>query len=148
MVDVESRRVDRKNVEYLVLEPQGQPGTRYLVPSGNPNALAKLRPLMSREELDQLLLSEAVRRDHWISEENPRKQYYRELIASGDRTALLQMLRSVNAHKRRQEAAGKKLHICDENFVKDAQRLLDAEFAIILDIPQDQVRDYVTKKLQ
>ena len=29
IVDVEVRRVDRKKVEYFVLEPREQPGTRY-----------------------------------------------------------------------------------------------------------------------
>lgn len=147
VVDVESRIVDRKKAEYLVLEPQGQSGSRYFVPTGNPNAMAKLRPMLSREELDALLLSEAVRQDGWIADENQRKQYYRELISSGDRVALLRMVRTLYRHKEEQTAAGRKFHLCDENFLRDAQRLIETEFSVILGIVPSEVRGYVLEKM-
>ena len=147
IADVETRTVDRRKVEYLVLEPQGQTGSRYLVPSGNPNAMAKLRPVMTRDELESVLLSEDVRVDSWIADENARKQRYRELISNGDRVELLRMVRTLNQHKQEQTAAGRKFHLCDENFLRDAQRLIDTEFSVILDIPTHQVRDYVLEKL-
>lgn len=147
VVDEEKRKVDRKTVEYLVLEPVGQSGSQYLVPSGNPNAMAKLRPVMSRRELDALLSSEEVHRDAWISDENQRKQCYRELITSGDRTALLRMVHTLNKHKKERAAAGKKFHLCDENFLRDAQRLLESEFSMILEIQPSEVQNYVLEKM-
>lgn len=147
VTEVETRTVDRKRVEYLVLEPQGQPGSRYLVPSGNPNAMAKLHPILSREELDALLLSPAVRQDAWITDENLRKQSYRELISSGDRVALLRMVRTLNRHKKEQAALGRKFHQCDDNFLRDAQRLIDTEFSAVLDIPTSQVQEYILAKM-
>lgn len=147
IVDVESRTVDRKKLQYLVLEPQGQAGSRYFVPSGNPNALAKLRPVLRPEELEELLLSDAVREDHWIEEENARKQYYRDLIAGGDRVALLQMVRTLHHHKMEQAAAKRKFHLCDENFLRDAQRLIDTEFSAVLGIPPAEVQAYVLEKM-
>lgn len=147
IADVETRTVDRKRMEYLVLEPQGQAGSRYLVPSGNPNAMAKLRPMLSRQELDALLLSDEVRQDGWIADESQRKQYYRELISSGDRVALLRMIRTLNRHKQEQAAAGRKFHLCDENFLRDAQRLIDTEFSAVLGIRSSEVCTYVLEKL-
>lgn len=147
VVDEESRVVDRKRAEYLVLEPQGQSGSRFYVPTGNPNAMAKLRPVLSRAELDALLLSETVRRDGWISDEGQRKQYYRELLGSGDREALLRMVRTLYRHRREQTEAGRKFHVCDENFLRDAQRLIDTEFSVILGIAPTEVRGYVLDKL-
>ena len=110
IVDRVERTVDRKKVVYLVLEPQDQKASQYLVPEGNPNAMAKLRPVLSREELEDLLCSEIVREDAWIAEENARKQYYRTLVNSGARAALLQMVRTLHLHKKQQEAAGRKFH--------------------------------------
>jgi CarD family transcriptional regulator len=43
IVDVESRRVDRKTVEYYVLSPCAQPDARFYVPVHNQAALAKMR---------------------------------------------------------------------------------------------------------
>ena len=147
IVDRVERTVDRKKVEYLVLEPQGQKGSQYLVPAGNPNAMAKLRPVLRKEELEALLASDTVREDAWIEEENQRKQYYRTLVNGGDRVALLQMIRTLRLHKQQQEAAGRKFHQCDEVFLRDAQRLIDSEFALVLGIEPAEVGDYVMEKM-
>lgn len=143
IVSMEARVIDRKNVKYFVLEPINQQGSRYLVPSESPVALSKLRPLLSRQELDALLASEEVRRDQWITDENARKQKYKELITGGDRAALLGMIRSLHLHKKMQQESGRKFHQCDENFMNDAQKLLTAEFALVLQIEPSEVTEYI-----
>lgn len=143
ITETEERMVDRVKRSYLVLVPVDQSAARFLVPTHNEAALAKLRRVMSREELDALLRSDAVRADAWIPDENQRKQHYRALISGGDRTALLQMVHTLHKHKAAQTAAGRKFHLCDENFLRDAQRLITAEFALILQIQPSQVEEYV-----
>lgn len=144
----ELRSVDRKKVEYFVLEPIEQPGTSYYMPTQNPVALAKLRPVLSREQLDALLQSEEAGKDAWIADENQRKQRYRELIGSGDRAALICMVRSLHKHKQEQLAAGKKFHLCDENFLRDAEKLLSAEFSLVLGIAPNEVGTYIRNSIE
>lgn len=139
----EERTVDRVKRQYLVLEPVDQTGAKYFVPTHNAAALAKLRPILSREALETLLRSEDVKKDAWIEDENERKQSYRELINSGDRTALIRMVASLHRHKQAQAQAGRKFHLCDENFLRDAEKLLSTEFSLVLDIEQEQVGSYV-----
>lgn len=144
---LEERTIDRKTAQYYVLEPIDQPGTRFYVPTQNAAALAKLRPVMSVAELDLLLASEDVRKNDWIADENQRKQHYRELITGGDRCSLLRMVRTLHCHKKLLTEAGKKFHLCDENFLRDAQRLLNSEFSMILGIAPKEVGDYIRSKL-
>lgn len=144
---IEKRVVDRKTVEYYALEPMLQPGTRYYVPTGNPAALAKLRPVLSRQAMEALLQSDSVRQDCWISDENRRKQWYRELINSGDRTALLSMVYCLHRHKREQAAQGRKFHLCDENFLRDAQRLLQSEISVVMEMTPEQAKEYLDQQL-
>lgn len=144
---IEERTINRKKVSYYVLMPVEQTGATYMVPSENPATLAKLRPIISREMLDELLNSEKVQKTSWISDENLRKQRYRELITSGDYGALLQMIHMIHRHKAEQAAAGRKLHMCDDNFLRDAQRLLEGEFSIVLGIAPDQVGAYIIAAL-
>ena len=47
----EQRTVDRKQISYLVLEPLDSSGSQFLVPSQNENALSKLRPILTKQEL-------------------------------------------------------------------------------------------------
>jgi CarD family transcriptional regulator len=145
IVDTEVRRVDRKNVEFLVLEPRDQPGARFYVPAHNPAALSKLRPLLSAEELEQLLLSDATHQDCWIPEEGLRKQKYRDLLNGGDRAALISMIRQLHKHRESQLAAGRKFHLCDENFLRDANKLLVSEFSMVLERPKTEVMNYIEK---
>ena len=148
VVDQEEKMIDRKCVTYLALEPLGQTGARYLVPTHNAAAMAKVRHMLSREELEALLVSEEVRSDGWIKDENLRKQTYRELIGSGDRARLMQMVRTLYQHKKSQAAAGKKVHLCDDNFLRDAEKLLTGEFSIVLGMEPEQARQYIRGKLK
>lgn len=139
----EERSVDRKKIKYFALEPLDQKGAQYFVPSENPVALVKLRHLISREDLDSLLASNVIRENCWITDENHRKQRYRELINSSDRVALLRMIHTLHHHKKVQMDAGRKLHLCDENFMRDAEKLLNAEFSLVLNIAPNEVAGYI-----
>lgn len=147
VVEQEERVIDRKRVTYLVLEPVGRDGSRYLVPTHNAAAMAKLRKKLSREELEDLLKSETIRVDGWITDKNQRKQMYRELISSGDLAKLMQMVHTLYRHKNAQAAAGRKVHLCDENFLRDAEKLLASEAAIVLGMEYDQARKYLKENL-
>lgn len=148
IVEEEKRIVDRKSVTYLALEPVGQSGSRYLVPAHNAAAMSKLRSMLSAEELNDLLLSDAVRVDSWIRDENQRKQTYRSLISSGDRVQLTRMVVTLYRHKDAQIVAGKKVHLCDENFLRDAEKLLISEVSIVLNMAPDQAKLYIREKLK
>lgn len=148
VTDLEQRTVDGKQLKYLVLHPVNGTQSRYLVPTHNELALKKLRPVLSRTALEEILHSSQVRENVWIEDENLRKQRYRELIAGSDRIALLQMVRCLHIHKQQIETEGKKFHLCDEGFLRDAQRLLNAEFALVLGIEPQQVAEYVLSVME
>ena len=145
VVTIEQRIIDRKKADYYVLEPLDQPGSKYYVPVNNQMAVSKLRPLLTVEQLEVMLNSpESV---SWIADENQRKCKYRELINSGDRSALLGMISLLQDHKVSQLAAGRKFHLCDENFLKDAKKLLSSEICLVLGIPKQDVSAYIDSKI-
>lgn len=148
VVGTEKQLVGRKRTEYLVLEPLAQNESRFYLPTGNPTALAKLKTVMPAEELKALLTSKELQEDVWIREENQRKQTYRELINGGDRTALLKMVCTLYRYRDAQTAAGKKFHQCDDNFLRDAEKLLSSEIALVLEMTQEQARDYLREQLK
>lgn len=148
IVNQEERRIDKKTVSYLVLEPVGQGDSRFLVPTRNAAAMAKLQRVLSREELEAMLTSRQDGEDDWIRDENQRKQVYRELITSGDRARLIRMVRTLYRHKAAQAASGRKNHLCDENFLHDAEKLLAGEAAVVLNLDTEQAKAYLHEKLK
>ena len=143
----EERLVDRRRCVYLVLEPVAGSTTRYLIPTGNAAAMAKLSPLMNKEELETLLDSSGVRDVVWVQDENRRKQLYRELISCCDRMRLTRAVYSLYRHREQQNSVGRKVHMCDENFLHDAERILAGEIENILNIDFQEARKYLQEKL-
>jgi len=135
---VEERKVDRKIVEYLVLSVYGQSGSNFLVPLHNANAMSKLYRVLSKEEWESLLNQPQLFQGAWIPEENKRKLCYRELLCGGDRTGLMQMVCTLRKHRQSQLEAGRKLHQCDEMFLRDAQKRLSIEYSVALGITASQ----------
>ncbi len=147
VLSVESMRFDRVRQKYYVLQPIAQPDARFYVPVDNAAATSKLRPLLSREELLTLLHSQEVRNAPWIADEGQRKLRYRELINSGDRAQLMGIIGALLRHKHAQQAAGRKFHLSDENFLHDAQKLLNAEFAQVFGLQPGEVNDFISREL-
>ena len=148
VVDIEKQIVNKKTEVYLVLEPVLQDGSRYLVPTSCEAAMSKLKPVLTKAELESLLRSDFVRSIHWISDENQRKYTYRELISSGNREELMRMVHTLYVHKTDRDTAGKKVHLADDNFLRDAEKLLAGETAVVMNISLDEARAYLREQLK
>ena len=148
VIGTEKQLVNRKRTQYLVLEPLAQTESRFYLPVENPTAMAKLKTVLAKDELTALLASEEVRQDAWIQEENQRKQHYRELIGSGDRVSLMQMVSTLYRYRASQNAAGRKFHQSDENFLRDAEKLLASEFSLVLELSAEDARNYLREQLK
>ena len=148
IIGTERMRFGTSRETYYILEPLQQPGSRFYVPVNNDTAVAKLRPLLCREELLTLLHSDQVRNYPLIADEGQRKLRFKELINSGDRAQLMGMIGALHRHKRTQLAAGRKFHQSDENFLNDAHKLLNAEFALVFDLEPGAVSSFILRELE
>ena len=148
VLGTEKQLVNRKRTEFLVLEPLARGESKFYLPTQNPTAMGKIQPILARQQMEQLLASLEIRQGCWIREENLRKQHYRNLLTSGDRTLLLQMLAAVYQHRDEQDAAGKKFHQCDDNFMRDAEKLLCSEISLVMEMEVTQARDYLRTHLR
>jgi CarD family transcriptional regulator len=107
----------------------------------------KLHPVLTPEEMERLLRSGEIRSVGWNRDENARKQSYRELISSGDRVALMRAVCTLYRHRKEQIQAGKKVHQADENFLRDAERVLAIEIGVVMNLPYNQALAYLQKEL-
>lgn len=148
VVAVEQKVVDRKDVTYLALEPLEKSGSRFMVPTHNAAAMAKIRPMLTLAQWQELLQSSHDQNGQWIPTDNRRKLYYRELLGNGDRIQLIEMIRTIYRHKEQQFAAGKKVHLCDDNFLHDAERIIAGELAVVLNVTYPEAVSYLRQQLQ
>ncbi len=143
----EDKIADRRKLTYLVLEPVERDGSKYLVPTHNASAMGKVQRILTKEEMENLLHSQAVHANGWIQNENERKQTYRELIGSGNREGLMCMVHTLYGHRAAQMAAGRRCHLCDENFLRDAEKLLGSEVSVVMGMEPAQARQYIRDML-
>lgn len=148
IVGIEEKTISGVKKEYYVLKPiQYQCSTIY-APTSNEMIQKKMRRLLTANEINELIDSMPEEKTLWIDNVNERKEHYKKLLASGDHSALIQMIKAIYAHKKEREAAGKRLHVMDEHFFKDAEQILYDEFQYVLNLSgKDALMKYILERI-
>lgn len=141
--NVEQRRVDRNTVSYFVLVPIGNDRMQFYVPVHNEAALSKLRPPITVEQAEAVFRSPLLYENCWIDQENQRKLRFKELLSGNNFAQMVQMVHTLRCHRQQQLEQGRKFHLCDENFLRDAQKILENELSFVLNIPATEVESYI-----
>jgi CarD family transcriptional regulator len=153
-VSVKSLKRKKKTVcgmkkDYFVLKPVNEKGSTIFAPMDNPLVLNKMRRLLTKEQIHTLIDSMPEEKGVWIENENERKERYKNILAKGDPSELIQMIKAIYTHKTQREAEGKRLHMSDERFFKDAEQILYNEFQYVLDIKsKNELMNYIFGRLE
>ena len=134
-------------VEYFVLQPVFDANSTFFVPKNNQALMKKMRPLLTDEEINDILDSVPEYNSMWIDDYNERKQRYHEILNQGDRIELAGLIKSLYIHRSLQQKKGKKLHQSDEIFLKQAEKQLYTEFSLVLGLEPDDVEKLMINKV-
>jgi len=134
--------------EYYVLKPVFRPGNTVFVPASSEKLTHRMRKILSAQEIQEIINGVCAEEMCWSENENERKNRYGQILESGDRRACLNMIKTLYLRKHAAGARGKKLHLCDEAFLKDAERLLCDEFGLVLGIEPDKVPAYIQNRVE
>lgn len=148
IVGTDVKKIGGSKVEYFVLKPIYDENSTLFVPSSNNNLTSKMRSVLSAEEIYELIKAMPDEDTIWIDDENERKQKYQKIISQGDRKNLVQLIKTLHLHKLSQQGKGRKLHQCDEVFLKQAEKLLYDEFALVLKIKPDEVLPFIMEQIE
>lgn len=135
-------------VDYYVLRPVYNENSTIFVPVNNPALTDKIRRVLSADEIREIIRSMPDEDSIWYTDENERKEKFRQILARGDRSELVGMIKALYQHQQRQQAGGKHLHAADERFFRDAEKMLYDEFALVLKIKPDQVLPLIMEQIQ
>ena len=145
----EEKCVNGKKRTYFVLKPVEDKGATIFAPTDNELVLRKMRRLLTKAEIHQLIDSMESENAPWEENENLRKEQFKAILTKGDHLELIQMIKAVYAHKKAREAEGKRLHMADERFFKDAEQILYNEFQYVLDLKdREELMQYIVARLE
>lgn len=134
--------------EYYVLSPRSDPRSLVYVPCDNPTLMARLRLLMTKEEIDAALTDISSDSVQWIEDKNERISSFRNLMAQNDHRRILLLVRCLLEKRQERQAAGKKLSVPDEGILQESMRLVEEEFSVVLQIPRSKVPEYIREKIE
>ena len=145
----EEKSISGVKKNYFILKPVNDKGPTIFAPTDNELVLKKMRRLLTKDEIHQLIDSMPDENAVWVENENERKELYKNILAKGDHLALIKMIKAIYAHKKERETEGKRLHMHDEHFFKDAEQILYNEFQYVLDISgREDLTDYIFARLE
>ncbi|MBR3779503.1 MAG: CarD family transcriptional regulator [Clostridia bacterium] len=133
--------------QYYVLSPIGDSRSSVYVPCSNLDLVARMRPLLTHEEIDSLLSGADEVKLEWVDDRNERGLLYRTILGSGDRKELIRLLCCLFRKKQERAEGGKRLSTMDENTLQECVRLVEEEFSMVLGIAAREVGPYIQERL-
>lgn len=141
-------KVGRTKASYYVLKPVFRATSTIFVPEDNPVLLSRMRPILSQEEIAELLREVTQEELAWIEDANERKVEYQKILTGGERLWLIRMIRLLYLRRQQLQKTGKHLRTGDEQLLRDAEKLLNDEFALVLNISQQEVPEYIRSQIE
>lgn len=133
--EITTKAIGDSEQEYYVLKPYFSKTAMFYVPTQSEVLVAKMRSLLSKEEINDIL-DNLPEIEEWISNKGQRFEMFKGILASGDINAVVNMIRLIRKHEGYQMARGRRLHITDERFLREAKKMVCEEFAFVLEISQ------------
>lgn len=133
---------------YYVLKPHSQEKSSVFVPADNENLLNKMRKILSKEEIFEIIDTVSKHDDMWVENEPARRELFSSIIHSGNRMQVMLLIRTLYNAQKKRRAEGKRLHLMDERFMTEAERLLYDEFSAVLGISQGEVVPFIISRLE
>ena len=103
---------------------------------------------MTQQDINALIDSMPNNTPVWITNDNERKETYRKILASGNQADIIAMIQALFQHKKVREAEGKRLHMSDEYFMKDAEQILYNEWQYVLNVDKDGLMAYILNRIE
>ena len=109
---------------YIVLKPVHQINSTLYVPVDNDELKTKFKPLLTGDEIEEIIKEMPEESSLWKESSSERAELYSQVLESGDRKRLAQLVRTLYLRQKHLIAKGRHLHSLDERFFKNAENLL------------------------
>lgn len=136
------------NAKYFVLVPLSDSKTRITIPAENPIILARLHTLLSKDEALAIIEEIPFLENYWIDNDNQRKREFGDIVKGGNRKEILKMMKSIYSHAQGLKNKGRKLHVSDEQSMRDGEKLILDEFAYVLKKERSLLLEEIKSKFE
>lgn len=144
IVEEENIYIGRKS--YYVIQPvYSDKNTIIKVPTDNKKVL--MRHLLSEKEVLSIIKSIPNLDVLKIENDRQRSEHFKSVIKNSECEELAQLVKSITLIEQEKLSIGKKISKTDEDFKKTAEKLIDEEFATVLNIPVQDVPSFILNNI-
>ena len=115
ITEITTKKIGKDSIEYYVLKPVCSDSSTLFVPT---------------QKTDNEI---------WIDNKAERCEKIKEIISGGDCMKLVELIRRMHFHSKLQLKKGRRLHITDERFLKEAEKMVCDEVSVVLHIDRNDV---------
>lgn len=133
---------------YYILRPLGNSASTLYVPVENEILTSRMREVMTKQQIDDLLGKVRDRVIKWESDKKKRAEEFKRILREKNQEELMMMVGCIYLRKQELLSNGKKLNFTDEGFLQEAEKYIHEEFAFALDIPACEVSTYIQEKIR
>lgn len=145
--EVMTRKFKNQLMEYYILKSVYNASSKIFVPTQNEELMSRMKDVLSKAEIYQLI--EDIEKEEliWIDHDNSRKERYKQIMKMGQRNEVVSLAKTLYLRSKELKENGKKLNAMDDQFLRDAQKLLHEEIAYVLNIEKDEVSTFISKRI-
>lgn len=144
--EITFKNIGTMNMEYYVLKPLCSETSTLFVPTANEQLVGKMRYLTPANEIKQILNMDLDADDMWVDNKNDRATVFKDIIAKAEFSQLIKLMRTILLHEQKQHKKGKRLHISDERFLREVEKMVCDEVSIVLKVERSTVSEIIMKK--
>lgn len=126
---------------YYVLCPKGQKDSKIFVPVDSDKTV--MRRLISGEEAEELIKRIPQIQEIWVENDKLREEKYKECMRTCECQDWVRIIKTLYARMQKRLAQGKKVTATDERYFRMAEDNLYSELAMALEVPKDEMENYI-----
>ena len=142
--DITEKKVGKVSMEYYVLKPLDTNFSTLFVPVNNEKLVKKIRSIMTKDKIEEVL-SKLPDSGEWNDNKQERSEEFKEIISEGEFGELIKMIRLIYSHSAELSNLGRHLHMSDERFLKEAEKMVSEEIALVYNIDRQQAIEMILK---
>ena len=136
-----------KEATYYILKPLSSGNTTIFVPTENELLVSRIRKILTKEHIDEIIVSIDKETIAWPSDKKERGNYFNDILKRDDPKELLSLAAAIYVKRDELAQKGKRLLSTDKNILEQIECLIENEFSFVLKIAPECVSDYIKERL-
>ena len=141
--DIQKLKIGNEEKEYYILNPINS-STTLFVPTDNLDTLSKIKKILKKEEIDNLIKESKNINLEWLKNSKDRNIYFQNLIKKDDLKTSIAIINLIYT-KQKEDT---KVSPNDLLILSNVQNLIHSSLSYSLNITKDEVKDYILNILK